>query len=59
LKYLRNHWLALNEYVTDGRLPIDNNWVERLMKTVTPDYPGTTRVFAGYNCDSIEYFCSA
>jgi transposase len=34
LKYLRNHWLALNEYVTDGRLPIDNNWVERLMKRV-------------------------
>jgi transposase len=34
LKYLRNHWQALNEYASDGRLPIDNNWVERLMKRV-------------------------
>jgi len=34
LNYVRNHWDALNVYVTDGRLPIDNNWVERLMKRV-------------------------
>ncbi len=34
LNYLRNHWQALNEYVADGRLPIDNNWVERLMKRI-------------------------
>ncbi len=34
LNYLRNHWTALNVYVQDGRLPIDNNWVERLMKRV-------------------------
>lgn len=34
LNYLRNHWAALNVYITDGRLPIDNNWVERLMKRV-------------------------
>jgi transposase len=32
--YLRNHWDALNVFVTDGRLPIDNNWVERLMKRI-------------------------
>jgi hypothetical protein len=32
--YLRNHWEALCEYVKDGRLPIDNNWVERLMKRI-------------------------
>ena len=32
--YLRNHWDALNVYVTDGRLPIDNNQVERLMKRI-------------------------
>ncbi len=32
--YLRNHWDALNAYVTDGRLPIDNNQVERLMKRI-------------------------
>jgi transposase len=34
LSYLRNHWEALQVYATDGRLPIDNNWVERLMKRI-------------------------
>jgi transposase len=34
LNYVRNHWDALNEYTKDGRLPMDNNWVERLMKRV-------------------------
>jgi len=34
LSYVRNHWDALNVYIQDGRLPIDNNWVERLMKRV-------------------------
>ena len=34
INYLRNHWQALMEYLEDGRLPIDNNWVERLMKRV-------------------------
>jgi transposase len=34
LRYLRNHWQALNVYVRDGRLPIDNNSVEQLMKQV-------------------------
>lgn len=32
--YLHNHWDALNVYVTDGGLPIDNNEVEQLMKQV-------------------------
>jgi len=32
--YLRNHWQALNAYVHDGRIPIDNNRVEQLMKQV-------------------------
>jgi hypothetical protein len=32
--YLRNHWEALEVYTQDGSLPIDNNWVERLMKRV-------------------------
>ena len=32
VRYIRNHWEALNVYVTDGRVPIDNNSVERLMK---------------------------
>ena len=34
LQYLRNHWTALNVYVGDGRIPIDNNRVEQLMKQV-------------------------
>lgn len=34
LRYIRNHWEALNVYVRDGRLPIDNNSVEQLMKQV-------------------------
>jgi hypothetical protein len=34
LNYVRNHWSALNEYVAHGALPIDNNWVERLMKRI-------------------------
>ena len=32
--YIRNHWEALNVLVTDGRLPIDNNQSERLMRRV-------------------------
>ena len=32
--YIRNHWEALNVFVTDGRLPIDNNQGERLMRRV-------------------------
>jgi hypothetical protein len=34
LGYLRNQWTALQVYLTDGRLPIDNNEVEQLMKQV-------------------------
>jgi len=34
LNYLRNHWDALRLYLTDARLPIDNNDVEQLMKQV-------------------------
>jgi len=33
-RYIRNHWQALNVYVRDGRIPIDNNSVEQLMKQV-------------------------
>ncbi len=32
--YLRNHWKPLQTYLTDGRIPIDNNDVEQLMKQV-------------------------
>ena len=34
LRYLRNQWDALQLYLSDGRLPIDNNEVEQLMKQV-------------------------
>jgi len=34
LGYLNNHWEALQVYLRDGRLPIDNNDVEQLMKQV-------------------------
>ena len=34
LRYIRNHWEALNLYATDGRIPIDNNRVEQLMREV-------------------------
>jgi transposase len=32
--YLRNQWAGLQTYLTDGRVPIDNNDVEQLMKQV-------------------------
>ena len=32
--YLRNHWDALKLYLSDGRMPIDNNDTEQLMKQV-------------------------
>jgi transposase len=34
LNYLRNHWNELQVYLGDGRLPIDNNETEQLMKQV-------------------------
>lgn len=34
LGYLKNHWDPLRLYLTDGRMPIDNNEVEQLMKQV-------------------------
>ena len=34
LRYIRNHWTALNLFVSDGRIPIDNNRVEYLMRQV-------------------------
>ncbi len=34
VQYIRNHWDALCVYTSDGRLPVDNNWVERLMKRI-------------------------
>ncbi len=34
LGYIRNHWEQLQTYLSDGRIPIDNNDVEQLMKQV-------------------------
>ncbi len=34
LGYLRNHWERLQTYLSDGRMPIDNNEAEQLMKQV-------------------------
>ena len=34
LGYLRNHWGPLQTYLSDGRVPMDNNEVEQLMKQV-------------------------
>ena len=34
LGYLRNHWDPLSVYLNDGRLPMDNNDVEQLMKQI-------------------------
>jgi transposase len=34
LGYLRNHWASLQLYLSDGRMPIDNNDVEQLMKQI-------------------------
>jgi transposase len=34
LGYLRNHWEPLQTYLSDGRIPMDNNEVEQLMKQV-------------------------
>jgi len=34
VRYIRNHWEALNVFVQDGHIPIDNNDVEQLMKQV-------------------------
>lgn len=34
MNYARNNWDELQTYLTDGRLPIDNNDFEQLMKQV-------------------------
>ncbi|MBP62411.1 MAG: hypothetical protein CMJ62_12900 [Planctomycetaceae bacterium] len=34
LQYLRNHFVELQRYLSDGRIPIDNNLTEQLMKQV-------------------------
>lgn len=31
---LRNHWDALTRFLSDGRLPIDNNEAERALRRI-------------------------
>jgi hypothetical protein len=33
--YLKNQWIALQKYLNDGRLPIDNNQAERIIRPLT------------------------
>jgi hypothetical protein len=33
--YLRNQWTALQVYLTDGRIPIDNNQSEQIIRSLT------------------------
>jgi len=53
LGYVRNHWEPLQLYLTDGRLPIDNNDVEQLMKQIAlgrKNWLFTGSVAAGERC---------
>ncbi len=34
VQYVRNHWVELKRYLDDGRIPIDNNETEQLMRQV-------------------------
>jgi transposase len=55
LTYMRNQSAALETFLSDGRVPIDNNEVEQLMKTIERDCTGKFWLFAGllghYSCD--------
>jgi transposase len=54
--YIRNHWDALNVYVTDGRMPIDNNDVEQLMKKAQAHYNGKVPLFDERNSYKDRHF---
>ncbi|MBI3465337.1 MAG: transposase, partial [Planctomycetes bacterium] len=62
MSYLRNHWDALQLFVSDGRMPIDNNEVEQLMKQVAlgrkklavPGQPGS-RHAGRYAADDCQH----
>ena len=34
LNYTNNHWDAPTRFLTDGRIPIDNNWAEHAVKAI-------------------------
>ena len=49
--YLRNQWDALNVFLSDGRVPLDNNETEQLMKTIAPHCTGKDRLFTSREFD--------
>ncbi|HKS97004.1 MAG TPA: transposase [Terriglobia bacterium] len=49
LHYLNNHWQALQAFINDGRMPIDNNEVEQLMKKASAHCYGKLPLFAKRN----------
>jgi hypothetical protein len=65
LGYVRNHWEPLQLYLTDGRMPIDNNDVEQLMKQIAlgrKNWLFTGSVAAGERCAdffTLEHFTIA
>jgi transposase len=45
IDYSLNRWAALTRYLTDGQVPIDNNWVENRIRPIT--LGRTNWLFAG------------
>jgi transposase len=61
LGYLRNHWEALSLYITDARLPIDNNETEQLMKQIATgrkNWLHVGSVAAGYRAANLTTIIS-
>lgn len=47
LIYIHNHWDGLQTFLTDGRVEIDNNRVENLIRTITLNRKNA--LFAGHD----------
>jgi transposase len=60
--YLLNQWTALTRYLEDGRIPIDNNETEQLMKQVAvgrKNWLFIGSVAAGYRTADLLTLCSS
>jgi transposase len=60
--YLRNHWEALRLFTTDGRLPIDNNDTEQLMRQVAigrKNWQHVGSIVAGYRAANLMTIISS
>lgn len=60
--YLLNQWTALTAYLQDGRIPIDNNETEQLMKQVAlgrKNWLFIGSVAAGYRTADLLTLCSS